>query len=87
MLEKELLKAIVEICDIRDDVSDISLDGPLIGPESQLGLDSLDAVEIVVMIQEEYGIRLQGRDQGREIMVSLKTLADFIRSRRAEEVL
>ncbi len=87
MLEKELLELIVDICDIREDVSGgISLDAPLIGPASELGLDSLDAVEIVVMIQDEYGIRLQGKDQGREILASLRTLANFIRSKRSEEV-
>lgn len=82
MLEKELLEAIIDICDIRENISeDLSFDAPLIGPDSILGLDSLDAVEIVVMIQDTYGIRLSGQDQGREILSSLRTLADFVRSK------
>lgn len=88
MIEKELLDAIVDICDIREDIAqDFPMDAPLIGPDSELGLDSLDAVEIVFMIQDVCGIRLQGQDQGREILVSLRTLADFIQSKKAEKVL
>jgi len=82
MLEKELLDAIIDICDIREDFpEDLSFETPLIGPDSIFGLDSLDAVEIVVMVQDKYGIRLQGQDQGRQILSSLRSLANFIRSK------
>ncbi len=87
MLEQELLKAIVDICDIQDEIiEDFPVEEPLIGPDSYLGLDSLDAIEIVVMIQEVYDIRIQGKDQAREILSTLKTLADFIRSKQKEGV-
>lgn len=87
LLEKELLNAIVDICDIREDIPEnLSFETPLIGPDSILGLDSLDAVEIVVMIQDKYGIRLQGQDQGRQILSSLRSLADFIRSKKTPSI-
>jgi len=87
MLEKELLEAIVDICDIRENIPEkLSFGAPLIGPDSILGLDSLDAVEIVVMIQDKYGIRLQGQDQGRQILSSLRSLADFIRSKETVNI-
>lgn len=87
MLEKELLDAIVDICDIREDIPEnLSFETPLIGPDSILGLDSLDAVEIVVMIQDKYGIRLQGQDQGRRILSSLRSLANFIRSKETASI-
>ena len=87
MLEHELLKAIMGICDIQEEITDdFPLEDPLIGPDSYWGLDSLDAIEIVVMIQEVYGIRIQGQDQAREILSTLKTLADFIRSKQKESV-
>jgi acyl carrier protein len=80
-LEKELLDAIVKICDIREGIpEEMSVDSDLIGPDSPLELDSLDAVEIVVMIQDVYGVRVQGQEQGREIINSLKTLANFVRT-------
>lgn len=79
-LEKELLDAIVQICDIREDIPPgITIHSPLTGPDSLLGLDSLDAVEIVVMVQDIYKVRVQGQEQGRQILSTLKTLADFIR--------
>ncbi len=87
MLEKELLDTIVDICDIREKIPEhLSFEAPLIGPDSILGLDSLDAVEIVVMIQDKYGIRLQGQDQGRQILSSLRSLADFIRSKETVSI-
>jgi acyl carrier protein len=87
LLEKELLNAIVDICDIQEDIPEnLSFETPLIGPDSILGLDSLDAVEIVVMIQDKYGIRLQGQDQGRQILSSLRSLANFIRSKKMPSI-
>lgn len=62
---------------------DLSRDAPLIGPDSPFGLDSLDAVEIVVEVQRRYNVRIDARETGRQVLQSLGTLADFIRSRRA----
>jgi len=81
-LEKELLDLIVEVCNITDPVPDgLSVDDPLIGPESPLGLDSLDAVEIVVAVEKKYGIRIGSQETTRQVFRSLKTLADHIKSR------
>ena len=50
---------IIEVCNITDPVpEDLSADDPFIGPESALGLDSLDAVEIVVAVEKKYNIRI-----------------------------
>lgn len=43
-----------------------------------LGLDSLDAVEIVVLLQRNYGIEVKNMEQGREIFYSVNTLAEFV---------
>lgn len=83
MLEKELLTTIVELCNVQEDVpDDFPMDSPLVGPDSLLGLDSLDAVEIVVMIQDVYGLRIDTQDQAREILSTLESLAGYIRARR-----
>ena len=79
-LEKELLEMIVEVCRITDPLpDDLSPDDPLIGPESPLGLDSLDAVEIVVAVEKKYKVRIDFQESSRIIFRSLKTLADYIR--------
>lgn len=43
-----------------------------------LGLDSLDAVEIVVLLQRNFGLEVKNMEQGKEIFYSINTLANFI---------
>jgi acyl carrier protein len=79
-LEKELVELIVKVCNVLDPVpDDLSFDSPIIGPESALGLDSLDAVEIVVAIEKMYHVKIDAQETSRKIFKSINTLADFIR--------
>ena len=79
-LEQELVEMIVEACDVPEPLpEDFGPDAVLIGPESPLGLDSLDAVEIIVTVQMRYGIRIDAERIGRTILQTVGTLADFIR--------
>lgn len=79
-LEQELHDLIVKICNVSVPIPDALLpDAPLIGPDSPLGLDSLDAVEVVVSVQKEYGVYIDAQETGRKVLESLRTLADFIR--------
>jgi acyl carrier protein len=59
-----------------------SPDAPLIGPESPFGLDSLDAVEIVVAVQRKYHLRIDSQETSRKVLRSLRTLAEFIQNHR-----
>ncbi len=43
-----------------------------------LGLDSIDALEIIVLLQQHYGIRIANPEQGPEIFHSVRTIAEFI---------
>ena len=82
-LEHELLELIIDLCNIEEiRPEDVPLDAPLVGPESPLGLDSLDAVEVVVAVQKEYAVRIGGKSSSREVLQSVSTLADFIREKR-----
>jgi acyl carrier protein len=82
-LERELTEMIVEACDIPGPLpADFGPDSILIGPESPLGLDSLDAVEIIVTVQMKYGIRIDAEKIGRTILQTVETLADFIRQEK-----
>ena len=78
-LEAELQDLIVDACNVPDPPAEVDPDAPLIGPDSPLGLDSLDAVEVVVAVQKTYGVRIGGQDTSREVLRSLRVRAEFIR--------
>ncbi|MDF1614711.1 phosphopantetheine-binding protein [Desulfurivibrio dismutans] len=83
-LAEELLPLIVETCRLpaRElQVAEI-MNRSLVGPDSPLGIDSLDAVEIVVAVQNRYGVRIESVESGQRIMASLASLAEFIRRHR-----
>ena len=85
-LEVELLALIIDLCNIEDILlEEVDLDAPLVGPESPLGLDSLDAVEVVVAVQKSYGVRIGGKSSSREVLQSVNTLAAFIRLKSREK--
>lgn len=81
-LERELRDLVVEACCVDDVPEELFPDAPIVGPDSPWGLDSLDAVEIIVEVQLRYNVRIGGQDTGRELLRSLRTLADFIRKER-----
>ncbi|HEX2965668.1 MAG TPA: phosphopantetheine-binding protein [Syntrophorhabdaceae bacterium] len=85
-LEKELVELIVRVCNVLDPVpEDLSFDSPVVGPDSALGLDSLDAVEIVVAVEKKYHVRIDAQETSRKIFKSFHTLAAFIRQNAPKE--
>ena len=77
-LKMELKKLIVEECDIVKIPEEIGDDEPLFGSDSKLGLDSIDALQISVAIQNKYNITITDSKETRRVMRSLNTFADFI---------
>ena len=71
---KELLVADLALEDITPE--EIEDDGILFG--EGLGLDSLDAVEIVVLLQRNYGLEITDEAQAREIFQSMDTMAQWV---------
>ncbi len=51
---------------------------PLFG--EGLGLDSIDALELAVVVDRSYGVKIQGQEDGRAAFASLNALADYIRA-------
>lgn len=60
---------------------DIDNDAPLFG--SGLGLDSIDALELIVLLQQEYGIKIKNAEEGKSIFQSIRTIAEFVSKNRA----
>ena len=71
---KELLISNLSLEDVKP--SDIRDDAPLFN--EGLGLDSLDAVEIVVILQRHFGLEVKNMEMGRKIFQSVNTLADYV---------
>lgn len=57
--------------------ADIDAEAPLFG-DGGLGLDSIDALEIILILERNYGIKIENPAQGKEIFYSVKTLAEYI---------
>jgi acyl carrier protein len=75
---KELLVRELSLENARPE--EIKDDEPLFG--EGLGLDSLDAVEIVVLLQRNFGLDVKNMKQGREIFSSINTLANYVYENR-----
>lgn len=81
---EERLKRLIVDCLALEDVTaaDIETNAPLFG--EGLGLDSIDALELALAIQSEFGVRTEEHDErNREYFHSVQSLADFIRAKSA----
>jgi acyl carrier protein len=78
----ELKSRIIESLKLQDVSPDkIADDDPLFG--DGLGLDSIDALELVVMLEKNYGIVIKDIEEGRPAFRSVRALADFVNARRS----
>jgi len=78
-LENDLKEVIIRDLKIQDATpADLADDDPLFG--EGLGLDSLDAVELVLLIQKHYGVEINDMEVAREAFASVKSLADYLRA-------
>ena len=76
-LKKQLKKQIISFLNLTpltpDEIKD---DEPLFG--DGLGLDSIDSLELIVLLKKEYGIIIQDPKEGRKILVDVNTMVDYI---------
>jgi acyl carrier protein len=61
---------------------DIKDDEPLFG--EGLGLDSIDSIELIVMLSREYGINIQDPKEGRKVLMNLNTIAEYVTQHRTK---
>ena len=79
-VREQLKKILIEELHLEDITpDDIEDDAPLFG--EGLGLDSLDAVEIVVLLEKHFGIEVKTLDEGKEAFLSINALAAYVEER------
>lgn len=80
-LKTELKAKIIEVLNLEDiSVEDINDNDPLFG--DGLGLDSIDALELIVLLDKDYGIKLTDPKDGKAIFQSIETMATYIAANR-----
>ncbi len=82
-LKEELKTKIIEQLNLEDlSIGEIADEDALFG--DGLGLDSIDALELIVMLDKDYGIRLSDPKEGRKIFESVQVMADYIEEHRTK---
>lgn len=82
-LIETLKNQIIEALNLEDmTAADIDNNAPLFG--EGLGLDSIDALELIVLLEREYGIRLANPTEGKEIFRSVATIAGYVEQHRTK---
>jgi len=79
----ELKERIIEALNLEEMTpDDIDADATLFG--EGLGLDSIDALELIVMMEKAYGIKLANPAEGKAIFKSVRTIAEYVKERRVK---
>lgn len=77
----QLKNQIIEVLNLEDMApEDINAEAPLFG--DGLGLDSIDALELIVLLEREYGIKLSNPAEGKQIFKSIASIADYVSKNR-----
>lgn len=77
-LIEELKAQIIETLNLEDITpADIDAEAPLFG-DAGLGLDSIDALELIVLMDKEHDIKIHNPAEGQTIFHSVKSMADYI---------
>ena len=79
----KLKEEIIEVLNLEDMTpEDINDEAPLFG--EGLGLDSIDALELIVLMEKNYGIKLKDPSQGKEVFKSIKVMSEYIEANRTK---
>jgi acyl carrier protein len=82
-LKQQLKQQIIEFLNLTDITPEaIQDDKPLFG--EGLGLDSIDSLELIVLLHREYGIVIKDLKEGRKVLVDVNTMADYIEKYRTK---
>lgn len=79
---KELIITTLNITDVAPE--DVIDNEPLFAPDNVLGLDSIDALEIIMALQRKYDVRIDDQNLARFVLNSIDTIAEFISTEKAK---
>ena len=80
----ELKVKIIKTLGLMDVTSeDIEADAPLVGGD--MGIDSIDVLELVMMIEKDYGVKIENKELGAKVFASVRTLATHISENRLKK--
>ena len=82
-LHREIKEMMIDELMLEDTVDEIDSEEPIFGPEG-LGLDSVDALQLVVGIEKQFGLKLSDSETAKGVLRSVNTIAEAIASHRAE---
>ncbi len=82
-LIEELKEKLIDILSLQDmKPQDLDENAQLVGGD--LGIDSIDVLEMVVMVEKDYGIVINNQEVGQKVFASLSNLAEYIETNRQE---
>ena len=84
-IKKQLKQLIIVECDKEDELSweEIEDDEPLFGKKSNVGLDSLDALQLALVLKEHFGIKVEGSKESRKHLHSINSIVDYIQAAKS----
>lgn len=82
LLKQQLKQLLVRECDKEDEIEwqSIADDEPLFGRQSRIQMDSLDALQLSLAVQQQYGVRIEGAKEGRRVLANIDSIAAFIQA-------
>jgi acyl carrier protein len=83
-LNLQIKKLIIDTLKIPDVTPEEVEDDVPIFQNQKLGLDSIDAVELVVALQRAYGVKIDDQNLARDVLQSVDHIAGFVRDNRRE---
>jgi acyl carrier protein len=84
-MQDEIKQLLVERLKLEREAASIGDDEPLFGPEG-LGLDSIDALELVLGLEQQYGVTIDDQQVGSQVLSTVNSIVQFIAEKRASSV-
>lgn len=83
-LKQQLKGQIIKALNLQTLTPEDIKDDSIFFGEDGLGLDSIDSIELIVLLERQYGIKIQDPKEGRKVLVDINTMANYIQEHRTK---